>query len=70
MKKEIRIKRNKLKEGSVRLRSLSHSWDGVKNYDLNLKIREEQDAQYKKYRFYDKFIKASDKIKSENDRFS
>ena len=62
MKKEIRIKRNNLRDGSIRLKELAF-YENAGN-DTNFKIREKQEKQYKKYLFYDGFIKAMDKEKS------
>lgn len=63
MDKEIRIKRNNLKENSLRLKELSwkEDWGSKKTFEL----REEQTAQYKKFKFYDGMIKAADKVKEE-----
>lgn len=61
MDKEIRIKRNKLRDGSIRLKELAF-YDNLGS-DTNFKIREKQEKQYKKYKFYDGFIKAADKVK-------
>lgn len=63
MDKEIRIKRNKLRDGSIRLKELAF-YDNLGS-DTNFKIREKQEKQYRKYKFYDGFIKAMDKEKSE-----
>lgn len=61
MKKEIRIKRNELKSNSIRLRELS--WEQDLSSDANFKLRKKQDDEYKKFIFYDNFIKANDKVK-------
>lgn len=61
MKREIREKRNQLRETSMKLRELAWSCDFGK--EKNLQFRKKQDEEYKKYEFYDKFIKANDKVK-------
>ena len=61
MKKEIRIKRNELKSNSIRLRELS--WEQDLPNDASFKLRKKQDDEYKRYIFYDNFIKANDKVK-------
>lgn len=58
MKREIRDKRNRLREGSVRTRELA--WI---NDEANFKIRKKQEALFKKFKFYDGMIKAADKVK-------
>ena len=57
--KDILLKRNKLKENSIRLRTVK--FDESVNRDLTFKLNREQDEIYKKYKFYDNFIKANEK---------
>lgn len=61
MKNEIRKERNKLLKNSKRLRTLSKCVD---NYSKSKQIEKEQEETYKKWLFYDEFIKANDKIKN------
>lgn len=63
MKREIREKRLKLKQSAMRLRELSSLNEEV-SYERSLQMREEQENTYKKWKFYDKMIKANDKVKS------
>lgn len=60
MKREIRDRRNELRETSVRLRKLA--WDCDYEEEKNFKIREKQHEQYKRFNFYDGMIKANEKI--------
>lgn len=57
--RELLIERQKLYEESKGMRNLSfkYKWQ---NMD---KKREEQDKKYKKWKFYDEFIKAMEEIK-------
>ena len=67
MKKEIRIKRNELRKSSMRLRELTLDCDF--RTEKTLQLRKKQDEQYKRYEFYDNFIKANERIKDlKNDR--
>lgn len=63
MKREIRDKRNELREESKRLKELAWNCDfkEVKNF----KIREKQDDRFKRFKFYDGMIKANEKVKEE-----
>lgn len=60
MKKEIREKRNELRSNSIRLKELT--WEKKLTWEDNHKLREKQEEQYKKFRFYDNMIKASEKV--------
>lgn len=60
MKREIRDRRNELRETSVRLRKLA--WDCDYEEGKNFKIRENQTDQYKRFNFFDGMIKATEKI--------
>lgn len=62
MKREIRDKRNELREKSIRLRELA--WECDYKEEKNFQIREKQDDQYKRFIFYDEMIKASEKVKN------
>lgn len=62
MRREIREKRHKLYQDSVRLRDCSNEGKGEHTF----KIREKQDEVYKKWKFYDEIIKANDKINKNN----
>lgn len=55
--RSIRDKRDKLRKESTRLSELYIEQD-----DFNLEIYEEQDRTYKKWLFYDKFIKAMEEV--------
>lgn len=57
--RELLIERQKLFEESTGMRNLSFKYD--KNNTI--KKREEQDKKYKKWKFYDNFIKAMEKTK-------
>ena len=59
MKREIRETRNKLREKAVELRTV-HFDPKCKNTG---EIMKEQNETYSKYKFYDKLIKASEKVK-------
>lgn len=61
LKRDIRDKREKLFQASKQLRKLGS--DEELTYDESLKVRAEQRQKYKKFSFYDNFIKASDKVK-------
>lgn len=56
--KSIRDRREELKLESIRLSDLL-----MYEFDFNEKIFQQQDAIYKKWLFYDKFIKAMEKEK-------
>lgn len=60
MKREIRETRNKLRKKAIELRTL-HFDPQCKNTG---KIQKEQIETYKKFWFYDKLIKASEKEKA------
>ena len=60
MKREIRDRRNELRETSVRLRELA--WDCEYAEGKNFTIREKQEDQYKRFNFFDGMIKATEKI--------
>ena len=55
--RSIRDKREKLRQESTRLRALYIEQD-----DFNFELYEEQDRTYKKWLFYDKFIKAMEGV--------
>lgn len=55
--RSIRDKREKLRQESTRLSELY-----IKQDDFNFKLYEEQDKTYKKWLFYDKFIKAMEEV--------
>lgn len=59
MKRSIRDVRDNLYRKSVALRYLANENPG----DVGFKLRDKQDVLYKKWEFYDKIIKASDKVK-------
>ena len=61
MKREIREKRDKLRKSSMKLRELTLDCD-VRT-EKTLQLRKIQDEQYKKYEFYDNFIKANERVK-------
>lgn len=61
MKKEIRTKRNEYRDKSIKLRQLALQ-DDVDS-EVSYKLREKQDDQYKRFRFFDNFIKASERVK-------
>lgn len=58
MKKNIRIERENLCKKSMQLRALALDED----YLTALEMRKKQDKIYAKWNFYDKFIKASEKV--------
>jgi hypothetical protein len=58
MKKEIRTKRKELLIKSKNLQSVSFE---KSTYEKSRAIKDEQDKIYKKWLFYDKFIKATEK---------
>lgn len=64
MKRSARDERKKLYESTIRLKELSFSKN--LDYDLSMKIRQEQEELYKKWEFYNKLIKIEDKIKCKN----
>lgn len=55
--RSIRDKREKLRLESIRLSELFMEQD-----DFNFELYEEQDRTYKKWLFYDKFIKAMEGV--------
>lgn len=59
MKKEIRTKRKELLIKSKNLQSVSFE---KSTYEKSKAIRNKQDEVYKKWLFYDNFIKASEKV--------
>lgn len=61
MKREIRDKRNELREMSKRLRELA--WECDYEEEKNFKLREKQNEEYKRFVFYDNIIKANEKVK-------
>ncbi|MBO5843455.1 MAG: hypothetical protein J6Q96_01145 [Bacteroidales bacterium] len=63
MKRELRDKRNNLRESSIRLKKLA--WNEELRSKKGFELREEQAEQYKKFKFYDGMIKAADKVKEE-----
>lgn len=63
MKREIRDRRNELREASKRLRELA--WDCEYKEVKKLEIREKQEDHYKRFNFYDGMIKASEKVRGE-----
>ena len=63
MKREIRDKRNEYREASVKLRNVAHSWDSYVKFDRSKKIQEEQNDQFKRFKFFDGMIKANEKVK-------
>ena len=63
MKREIREKRNKLRETSIRMKKAA--WECDFDEIKNLELREKQNDQYKRYKFFDGFIKANDKVKEQ-----
>lgn len=64
MKRSIRDKRKELYNSTVRLKELSFSND--LDYDSSIKIKQEENKLYKRWEFYNKVIKAGDKIKCKN----
>lgn len=56
--RSIRDKREKLRQESIRLSELFMEQD-----DFDFELYEEQDRTYKKWLFYDKFIKAMEGVK-------
>ena len=65
MKREIREKRDELRKTGKRLREMA--WNLDFNDEARFKIREKQDKEYKLFKFYDGMIKASDKVRSNNE---
>jgi hypothetical protein len=57
IKREIRDKRNKLREESIRLRENAP----LVKFNKTQSMRKEQNEIYKKWEFYDKLIKAYEK---------
>ena len=61
MKRDISDKRNELRNKSIALDGLK--LDKNLKYETAIKIAGEQNEVYKKWEFYDNFIKANEKIK-------
>lgn len=61
--KDILLKRNDLKNKSVKLNSIKFD-DELKNKDV-ARLLNEQHRVYNKWNFYDKFIKAREEVKNE-----
>lgn len=57
--REIIIKRNKLKEDAMRLRTVKFE-DKIKN-EHSMELNKEQNKLWKKYEFYDNILKAYNK---------
>lgn len=57
--REIIIKRNKLKEDAMRLRTVKFE-DKIKN-EHSIELNKEQNKLWKKYEFYDNILKAYNK---------
>lgn len=57
--KDLLIKRNKLRKNAMILRSVK--FDEKVNGDKVTVLNKEQDKLWKKYKFYDNFIKANQK---------
>lgn len=55
--RSIRDKREKLRQESTRLSELY-----IKQDDFDFELYQEQDRTYKKWLFYDKFIKTMEKV--------
>lgn len=53
IKKEVRLEREKLKKQSINLRKLAKDVE----YEKSLKLREEQNKTYQKWKFYDFILK-------------
>ena len=62
--KDILLKRNELKEKSIRLSTIKFE-PSIKNGQTDV-IAKEQNEIYSKWKFYDKFIKAREEAKYEN----
>ena len=62
--KDILLKRNELRTKSINLRTLK--FDPSIKDKLTTDISNEQDKIYKKYKFYDSFIKAREGAKNEH----
>ena len=58
--KSIRTKREELKNKSTTLQSLYLDIENYSNYN---ELRKNQNETYKKWQFYDNFIKAMEKVK-------
>lgn len=65
MKREIRDKRDELRQASKKLRELA--WECDYEEEKNLAIRKQQDDSYKRFKFFDGFIKANENARSNND---
>ena len=65
IKRDIRDKRNQYRESSSRLRYLSAPGGKESQKQIDT-MRIAQDKIYKKWRFYDGIIKASEKANKEN----
>lgn len=58
MKRSVRDTRENLRKESIKLRNLANETPGEKG----IKIRDNQNDIYHKWKFYDSIIKANDKI--------
>lgn len=65
--KDILLERNKLMKNSIKMRSMK--FDPELNDKQIAEITKQQNKIYKKWYFYDKFIKAREEVKSE-DKFN
>ena len=64
MKREIREKRSNLLKKARGLRDLQFAEENERGD----KITKEQDAMYKKYKFYDNLIKIEEKMRKEKEK--
>lgn len=62
MKREIRDKRNELREESKRLKELAWSSEFGEGQNT-FEIRERQNDRFNRFKFFDGMIKASDKVR-------
>ena len=62
--KDILLKRNELKEKSIKLRTIKFA-PSTANKQTDVIIKEQNEI-YNKWNFYDKFIKAREEVKHEN----
>lgn len=60
--KDIIIERNRLRQASSQLRTAKFDPSFTNNFE---KVEKEQTKLYKKFRFYDNFLKVRDKVKNE-----
>lgn len=63
VKRDIREKRENLKIGSLRSKELA--FESNLNYENAQRVRKEHQELENKFQFYDKFIKANEKVKKE-----